>query len=83
MSIKEDVHRIIDELPDDELPAVRRWLEALRAKEHDPLARHLMHSPMDDEPDTPEERSADEEGRQEYLRGETCDWDEMQAELPR
>ncbi len=83
MSIKEDVHRLVDELPDDELPAAQRLLESLLAKEQDPLIRHLMQSPIDDEPYTPEERAEDEEGWQEYLRGETRDWDEIQAELPR
>lgn len=83
MSIKEDVHRLVDELPDGELPAAQRLLKSLLVKERDPLVQHLMRSPIDDEPDTPEERASDEEGRQEYLRGETRDWDEMQAELSR
>jgi len=83
MGIKEDVHRLVDELPDDELPAAQRMLESLRTKEHDPLIQHLMQAPIDDEPDTPEERASDEEGWQEYLRGETRDWDEIQAELSR
>ncbi|HEY7908267.1 MAG TPA: hypothetical protein VIC60_05305 [Thermomicrobiales bacterium] len=82
MSIKEDVHRLVDELPDDELPSAQRLLESLLAKEQDPLVRHLMQSPIDDEPDTPEERASDEEGWQEYLRGEGRDWKDVQAGLP-
>jgi hypothetical protein len=82
MSIKEDVHRLVDELPDDELPSAQRLLESLLAKEQDTLVRHLMQSPIDDEPDTPEERASDEEGWQEYLRGEGRDWKDVQAGLP-
>ncbi|HEY8293343.1 MAG TPA: hypothetical protein VIG44_12685 [Thermomicrobiales bacterium] len=82
MSIKEDVHRLVDELPDNELPAAQRLLESLLAKEHDPLVRHLMQSPIDDEPYTAEERAEDEEGWQEYLRGEGRDWEDVRAGLP-
>ncbi len=83
MSIKEDVHRLVDKLPDDELPTAQPLLESLLVKEHDPLVQHLMRSPIDDEPDTPEARASDAEGWQEYLRGETRDWDEIQTELSR
>lgn len=83
MGIKDDVHRLVDELPDDELPAARRLLVSLRTKEQDPLIQHLMRAPIDDEPYTDEERAEDEEGWQEYLRGEGRDWDEIQAELSR
>jgi len=82
MSIKEDVHRLVDELPDDELPAARRLLESLRTKEHDPLIQHLMQAPIDDEPYTDEERAEDEGGWQEYLRGEGRDWKDVRAEIP-
>lgn len=80
MSITEDVHRLVDELPDDELPAAQRLLASLLTKEHDPLIQHLLRSPIDDEPDTPEERASDEEGWQEYLRGEGRDWKDVRAE---
>ena len=62
MSIKEDVHRLVDELPDDELPSAQRLLESLLAKEQDPLVRHLMQSPIDDEPYTAEERARKRKG---------------------
>ncbi len=83
MSVKEDVHRLVDELPDNELLEAQRYLQSLIAKEHDSLRHALMHSPLDDEPSTPEEDASDAEGWQEYLRGETRDWDDIQAELPR
>ena len=83
MSIKEDVHRLVDELPDDALSSAQRLLESLLVKERNPLVRRLMQSPIDDEPYTDEERAEDEEGWQEYLRGEGRDWEEVRAGLPR
>ncbi|MGI8689013.1 MAG: hypothetical protein ACR2M3_10575 [Thermomicrobiales bacterium] len=83
MSIKEDVHRLVDELPDDDLPAAQRLLEALRTKEHDPLMQHLMQAPIDDEPTTPEEDAGAAEARQELQRGEGRPLSEVCAELLR
>ncbi len=82
MSIKEDVHRLIDALPEDELPVAQRLLASLLTKERDPLIQHLMHSPIDDEPYTSEEQAEDEEGWQEYLSGKGRDWEEVRDGLP-
>jgi hypothetical protein len=52
---REDVHHLLDELPDDLLPHVARQLEVLR---DDPLARLLLTAPLDDEPESEAERVA-------------------------
>jgi hypothetical protein len=83
MSIREDIYQIVGELPESALPPLLQHLQLLRMAETDPFARALLNAPMDDEPYTDEERAEDEEARQEYLRGETRDWDDFQAELPR
>ncbi|MCA1670635.1 MAG: hypothetical protein LC793_25280 [Thermomicrobia bacterium] len=83
MSIKEDVHRLVDALPDDELPAARRLLESLRTKEHDPFIQHLMRAPIDDEPTTSEEDAGTAEAREELKRGEGRSLSEVRAELLR
>ena len=77
MSSKEDVHPLVDELPDDEFPAAQRLLKSLLTKEHDPLIQHLMRAPIDDASYTPEEQAEDEEGWQEYLRGEGRGWENV------
>jgi hypothetical protein len=79
---KEELHRLIDELPENELHAALRFLEYLRDMGADPLMQALMASPDDDDPDTPEERKEAAEAWQEYLRGQARPWEEVRRELP-
>jgi hypothetical protein len=65
MIAREDVHHLLDELPDDLLPYIARQLGALR---DDPLARLLLTAPIDDEPETEEERAAVQAAREEAAR---------------
>ena len=76
MIIKEDLHRLVDELPKKELPVAKRYLEYLRNM-GDPVLRSFMEAPEDDE----EETAMIEEARQEYLRGEARPWEEVREEL--
>ena len=80
MTIKEELHRLVDELPKKELPVAKRYLEYLRNM-GDPVLRALMEAPEDDEEETEEERALVQEARQEYLRGETRPWEEVRKEL--
>lgn len=54
MAAREQIHRLVDELPDDELDAAKRYLQYLR-DQGDPFARLLANAPLDDEETTPEE----------------------------
>ena len=54
MTIKEDLHRLVDELPKKELPVAKRYLEYLRNM-GDPVLRSFMEAPEDDEEETEEE----------------------------
>jgi len=76
MTIKEDLHRLVNELPKKELPVAKRYLEYLRNM-GDPVLRTFMEAPEDDE----EETAMIEEARQEYLRGEARPWEEVREEL--
>ena len=80
MTIKEDLHRLVDELPEKELPVAKRYLEYLRNM-GDPVLRSFMEAPEDDEEETEEETAMIEEARQEYLRGEARPWEEVREEL--
>lgn len=82
-STKEQLHRLVDELPQSELHAARRFLEYLRNMRSDPVLRALMEAPEDDEPETPEERAAVREAWQEYLRGQARSWEKVRKELAR
>ncbi len=78
MTTKEVLHRLIDELPDDALPGVERYLAAVR---DDPMMRILLAAPLDDEPTTPEEDASAREGIERYRRGDYLTADEAKARL--
>jgi hypothetical protein len=50
MASREALHRLIEELPERDMPAVTRFLQALHATA-DPLLTALDAAPPDDEPD--------------------------------
>ncbi len=80
MTIKDELYRLVDELPEGEWHAAKRYLEYLRNM-GDPLLQALMAAPYDDEPTTPEEDKGAAEAWQEYLRGEARPWEAVRNEL--
>jgi hypothetical protein len=74
---RSDLHRLLDAVPDDTLGAAQRALEPLV----DPLLLALASAPIDDEPETDEERAAVGEARQDVATGRLRDWDEVRREL--
>ena len=57
MATKEDLHKLIDDLPEDEIQAAARYLQCLRDR-RDPVLAALLNAPQDDEPETDHERQA-------------------------
>ncbi len=55
MTVKEQLHRVVDALSDEEAEAMLRRLHLLRS---DPFLRYLDQAPADDEPVTVEEEAA-------------------------
>jgi len=55
MTVKERLHRVVDEMTEEEAEAMLRRIEALRS---DPFLRFLDEAPIDDEPVTAEEEAA-------------------------
>lgn len=80
-TIKEKLHRIIDLMPDNEIPAVQRFVEFIMEKVNDPMLLTLALAPIDDEPLTEEEIKESEEGWQEYIEGKGIPWEEVREEL--
>jgi hypothetical protein len=74
---KEQLHRLIDELPEHELHAAQRFLEYLRDIGSDSVLRALMEASEDDEPTTPDEDEGAADAWHEYLRGEARPWEEV------
>jgi hypothetical protein len=55
MTVKERLHRVVDEMSDEQAEMALRRIDALR---NDPLVRFLDAAPVDDEPVSPEEQAA-------------------------
>ncbi len=69
MLAREELHELIDRLPETELPAVRSYLRYLAETAGDPVLRALVNAPIDDEPETEEERKAVEEAKKALTEG--------------
>ena len=80
MITKATLHQIIEELPESELVAARRFLAYLRDTV-EPVRWALLTAPWDDEPETEDERQAVQEARNELARGEVYPLGEVRREL--
>ena len=82
MSIREQLHRLVDFLPEAEAGAALRFLEYLRdAPNGDEVTRVLMTVPEVDEPFTDEEQASLDRSREEARRGETKSWQEVRKHI--
>lgn len=77
---REELRRILDQLPEGELRAARRYLEYLRDL-GDPVRRAFETAPEDDEPESEEEARAVQEGRDAIERGEVVSDAEVRRQL--
>ena len=80
MAIKDDLHRLVDELPEDELPAAKRFLQYL-CDVGDPVLRALIEAPVDDEPETEEERAAVAEAYEDWAAGRVVNFEDVKHEF--
>lgn len=81
MNTKEDLQRLIDELPRREFHAVRRFVEFLCSAKEDLVLKALREAPMDDEPETAEEAAAVRKAREELKRGKGIPHEEVLRRL--
>jgi hypothetical protein len=51
---RHELHTLVDHIPESDVPAVRKMLRALA----DPVELAIQAAPLDDEPDTEEERAS-------------------------
>jgi hypothetical protein len=75
MIARDDLHTILDSIPEDRLDAAREALAALA----DPVLLALLSAPEDDEPLTEEDLQAIAEGHAEMERGELVPLDDLIA----
>lgn len=69
MTPKEELYRLVDRLPENEVHAARRFLEFLADLSRDPVLRALHEAPLDDEPLTPEEAAESDAAWKAYREG--------------
>ena len=68
MTTRETLHKLIDELPEDEIQAATLYLQHLRNR-NDPVLAALLNAPEDDEPESDYERDAVAEGMEDLAAG--------------
>ena len=81
MATKETLHRLVDKLPESEVPAAERYLEYLSVARSDPCLQALMNAPIDDESETEDERAAVAEARAALRRGDVVSDEQLRRDL--
>ena len=82
MTTKEQIHHLVDDLPESELETAKRVLEGLSALAvSSPVEAALANAPVDDEPVTAEEAQAIEEGERDVGAGRAVSADEARVRL--
>lgn len=77
MIARSDLHSILDAIPEDRLSDARAALEALA----DPVLLAFLTAPEDDEPLTPEDVAAIEEGKADVARGDVVSYADVERRL--
>lgn len=70
------LHDLIESLPSEDVPTALRILEALNSSS-DPVSLALRDVPIDDEPETEEERAAVAEARRDIEEGRVIPHEEV------
>lgn len=81
MIARQELHELIDRLPESELPAVRGYLRYLANVAGDPVLRTLVNAPIDDELETEEERIAVQEAKDDLAAGRVLSHEEVRRRL--
>ena len=76
MATKEDLHKLIDKLPEDEIQAATLYLQHLQNR-NDPVLAALLNAPEDDEPETEYERQAVAEALEDLKAGRVLTSDQV------
>jgi hypothetical protein len=79
VTAKEKLHRVVDELSENEAEETLRYLAARRDQD-DPLLALLERAPEDDEPSSAEEDASAREAWSEYRRGESAPLEQVRRE---
>jgi hypothetical protein len=75
-----EVHELIEQLQKDDLEAAKRYLEYLRDM-GDPFLKKLREAPVDDEPETADERKRVEKANADLAAGRTLSTKALKKKL--
>jgi hypothetical protein len=78
--LREELHGLVDDLSDEDLPTAKRFLAYLR-NVRDPLIRKMVEAPYEDELLTEEDIVALDEAYEAIARGEVYSDEEVRREL--
>ena len=78
--LREDIHQLVDELPNKELHGVKRFLAYLRIL-GDPLTQKWLEAPYDDEPLTKEDELAIDEAWEDVSSSQVLTMEQLKDEL--
>lgn len=79
-ALKQELHRLLDELSDRDLYTAKRFMAYLR-NTRDPMMQKLVEAPYDDEPLTEEDEAALAEGWEAFARGDVYSDEEVRHQL--
>ena len=80
MTTRERLHELVERLPEEDVEAALRLLAGV-GQEGDPVLRALANAPIDDEPESAEERAAVEEGLRDLHEGNLVSSDVIRDEI--
>jgi hypothetical protein len=78
MTTKQRLHKLVDELSEQEAEAA---LVIVESRRDDPMLHALAAAPIDDEPSSPEEDASAADALASYSRGEAISSEEMRRGL--
>ncbi len=77
MVTKQELHWLVEAVPEDQRDTVARLLRELA----DPGMLALLQAPDEDEPIAPDEEDAAHQAKEEYRWGKARPWEEVRTEL--
>jgi hypothetical protein len=81
MTSREELHLLVQKLPENDLPVVRRFLEYLCGVSDQAVKRALRDAPLDDEPFTAEDVAAVDEAIRQLQESGPVSWEQMMRRL--
>ena len=80
MAARDALHRLVDDLPEEDVRTAQRLLAAL-VLTRDPVLQKLLTAPPDDEPDRDNDDGGLTQARREVQEGDLVSLDEVRREL--